>query len=180
MSPWAASRHRWYSLPTARLSAWCHRGCQLHRQIGLQTIRLIPLQPLLFSQNQRGDGPGAILNFVGAGTVQLNTFDDPARPTQAISLFGTGFGPTRIPVLDGFAASTTNPITGAIRVTVGGIDAHILFAGLSPNSPHLYQVNAIIPVGSPIGCEVPIKVFVDSMSSNEVTAAITANSEPCR
>lgn len=145
-----------------------------------ETIRLIPLQPLLFSQNQRGEGPGAILNFVGAGTVQLNTFDDPARPTQAISLFGTGFGPTRIPVLDGFAASTTNPITGAIRVTVGGIDAQILFAGLSPSSPHLYQVNAIIPVGSPIGCEVPIKVFVDSMSSNEVTAAITANAEPCR
>lgn len=144
-----------------------------------ERIRLAPVRPKLFSQNQTGTGPGAILNVIGQ-SVQLNTFDDPAQRTQAVSLFGTGFGPPQIPVLDGDAATGANPIRGAVRVEIGGRSAPVLFAGLGPQFPHLYQVNVTVPPDAPTGCEVPVKVFVDGIESNEVTMAISGAGEPCR
>jgi len=145
-----------------------------------ERIRLTALRPLLFSQNQAGTGAAAALNAISSTQVQLNTFDDPARPTQVVSLFGTGFGPTQIPILDGFAATGANPVTGSVRATLGGRNATIQFAGLSPQSPHLYQVNITIPADAEIGCEVPIRVAVDGVESNEVTLSISRNGEPCR
>jgi len=145
-----------------------------------ERIRLTPLRPLLFSQNQAGTGPAAALNAISSTQVQLNTFDDPARPSQVVSLFGTGFGPTQIPILDGFAATGANPVTGSVRATLGGANVPVQFAGLSPQSPHLYQVNITLPGDAMIGCEVPVKVAVDGVESNEVTLSISRNGEPCR
>jgi uncharacterized protein (TIGR03437 family) len=145
-----------------------------------ERIRLAPLRPQLFSQNQAGDGPGAILNVIGSNQVQLNTFDDTARRTQAVSLFGTGFGPTQVAIPDGFAAVGVNPILASVQVLVGGVDAQVLFAGLSPQSPHLYQINVIVPINAPIGCEVPLTVTADGIAANEVTMAVSANGGSCQ
>lgn len=143
-----------------------------------ERIRLAPVRPVLFSQNQTGSGPGAILNLAGS-TATLNTFNTPARPTQALSLFGSGFGPTQTFVPDGAASSGANPVDAAVRVQVGGREAEVLFAGLSV-SPHLYQANIILPADSNQGCEVPVQIFIDGVASNTVTIALTENGQPCR
>ncbi len=143
-----------------------------------ERIRLAPVRPVLFSQDQTGTGPGAILNLAGS-TVTLNTFDNPARPTQALSLYGSGFGPTQTFVPDGAASSGANPVTAAVRVRVGGRDAEVLFAGLSV-SPHLYQANIILPPDSEQGCEVPVQILIDGVASNVVTIALTESGQPCR
>jgi len=143
-------------------------------------VRLAPVNPVLFSQDQTGGGPGAILNVIAQGPAQLNAFDNPAQPAQAVSIFGTGLGPTQTPVLDGFPATGINTIRGAVRVIIGGVDAQVLFAGLSPEFPHLYQLNAVVPGRSQQGCDVPVQIVVDDVTSNEVTMAITSNSQPCR
>jgi uncharacterized protein (TIGR03437 family) len=144
-----------------------------------EQVRLAPVRPVLFSQDQTGAGPGAIQNVLGGGQVQLNTFQDPARPVSTITVYGTGFGRTQRPVLDGFAANGPNALAGSVRLVVGGVDALVLYAGLS-GLPHLYQVNATLDVTTPIGCEVPVRVVIDGVESNEVTAAVTRNGEPCR
>jgi uncharacterized protein (TIGR03437 family) len=144
-----------------------------------ERVRLSPVRPVLFSQDQSGSGPGAIQNVLGGGQVQLNTFDDPVRPLETVTIYGTGFGPTQRRILDGFASTGSNPITGSVRLVVGGVDAQVLYPGLG-GLPHLYQVNATLAAETPIGCEVPVTVIVDGIESNEVTASITRNGEPCR
>ncbi len=147
----------------------------------IETVRLKPVQPLIFTQNQSGTGLGAIQNVLGDGGVALNTFDTPARPGQTVTIFATGLGPTETAVPDGFAASGVNRVTGQTKVSIGGIpDLVPSFAGLSPNSPHLYQVNATVPDDTQIGCSVPLRVSVDGVASNEVTLAVTADGTPCR
>jgi len=146
----------------------------------IETVRLKPVQPLIFTQNQAGTGLGAIQNVLGGGEVQLNTFDTPARPGQTVTIFATGLGPLETPVPDGFATTGANPVTGQARVTIGGITDIPLYAGLSPNSPHLFQVNATVSQDSPTGCSVPLRISVDGVASNEVTLAVTADGTPCR
>jgi uncharacterized protein (TIGR03437 family) len=147
----------------------------------IETVRLKPVQPLIFTQNESGTGLGAIQNVLDGGGVQLNTFDTPARPGQTITIFATGLGPTQTPVPDGFAATGVNRVTGQARVSIGGVaDLEPSFAGLSPNSPHLYQVNATVPDDSQTGCAVPLRLSIDGVASNEVTLAVTADGAPCR
>ena len=55
-----------------------------------------------------------------------------------------------------------------------------LFVGLSPNSPHLYQANVVIPRNAQTGCSVPVKAIIDGVESNIVTIAVTANGAPCQ
>jgi uncharacterized protein (TIGR03437 family) len=146
-----------------------------------ETVRLKPVQPLIFTQNEQGTGLGAIQNVLGDGAVELNTFDTPARPGQLVSIYATGLGPTEMPVPDGFAAVGVNAVTGQTRVTIGGIAGiEPQFAGLSPQSPHLYQVNVAVPDDSPTGCSVTVRVSVDGVASNEVALAVTADGSPCR
>jgi uncharacterized protein (TIGR03437 family) len=123
---------------------------------------------------------GAIQNVLTDGQVELNTFDTPARPGQTITIYATGLGPTEFPVPDGFPATGVNRVTGQARVTISGLTEVPPFAGLSPNSPHLYQVNATIPENSAFGCSVPVRVSVDGVASNEVAVAVTADGTPCR
>jgi uncharacterized protein (TIGR03437 family) len=146
----------------------------------VETVRLKPVQPLIFTQNQAGTGLGAIQNVLDGGQVELNTFDTPARPGQVVTIYATGLGPTETPVPDGFAATGANRITGEPRVTIGGFTEEPSFAGLSPNSPHLYQVNATVPQDSPTGCSVTLRLSVDGVASNEVNLAVTSDGSPCR
>jgi uncharacterized protein (TIGR03437 family) len=146
----------------------------------IETVRLKAVQPLIFTQNQAGTGLGAIQNVLAGGQVELNTFDTPARPGQVITIYATGLGPTEMPVPDGFAATGANRITGEPQVTIGGFTEEPSFAGLSPNSPHLYQVNATVPQDSPTGCSVTLRLSVDGVASNEVTLAVTSDGSPCR
>jgi uncharacterized protein (TIGR03437 family) len=66
-----------------------------------------------------------------------------------VELYATGFGPANPAPPDGqlfFGAySTSTPVT----VTMGGLDATVLWAGLS--SVGLYQLNVIVPAGLPDG-----------------------------
>ena len=144
-----------------------------------ERVRLTEVRPVLFSQDQTGAGPGAVQNVLGGGQVQLNTFNDPARPLETITIYGSGFGPTQDPVLDGFAPTGANPITGSTRVVVGGVDAQVLYSGLGA-SPHLFQVNATLGADTPLGCEIPLTVSVDGVESNEVTVSVTRNGEACQ
>ena len=145
-----------------------------------QSVPVAPIRPGLFSQSANGSGPGAIQNILNGGGVQLNTFQTPARPNQAVTIFGAAFGPTQTPVPDGFASSGANRILAPAQIMIGPQMVEPLFFGLSPNSPHLYQANAVIPRNAQTGCSVPVKAIIDGVESNIVTIAITANGSPCQ
>jgi len=50
-------------------------------------------------------------------------------------------------------------------VTVGGVPATVIFSGLSPQFPSLYQLNLQLSPGTPTGDAVPIVIQMNGNSS---------------
>jgi len=100
----------------------------------------------------------------------------PARPGELIVLFGTGYGPTRPPLLSG-ALAPPGPtwMDNPVEASIGGIPlgpAEILYAGLAPGFAGLYQFNLRVPLPAPGGdLEVLVKV-ADSWSQPGVRLAV--------
>jgi uncharacterized protein (TIGR03437 family) len=67
----------------------------------------------------------------------------PAKPGEIIELYGTGFGPTNPVVPAGQVFSGAAPTTEKVTVTIGGVTANVLFAGIT--SSGLYQINVVVP-----------------------------------
>jgi uncharacterized protein (TIGR03437 family) len=68
-----------------------------------------------------------------------------ARPGEVILLFAVGFGPTNPAVEAGRIAETTATTTSPVTVRFGETPAVVSYAGLSPNSSSLYQLNVTVP-----------------------------------
>jgi uncharacterized protein (TIGR03437 family) len=61
-----------------------------------------------------------------------------------------------------------------VKVTIGGIEAPLQFAGSAPTAvAGLFQVNAVVPQGAPSGAAVPIVMSVGGvLSQSGVTIAV--------
>jgi uncharacterized protein (TIGR03437 family) len=141
--------------------------------------------PGLFTANQAGSGQAAVLN-------QDNSINGPSNPAavgSTITLYGTGQGQVSPAVPDGAAAGST-PLSYTIAVptssaatclnsqpsmcvAIGGSGfGNVTYSGLAPGYVGLWQINVTIPVGTATGSNVPIRVVIDSTSSNIATVAI--------
>lgn len=78
-------------------------------------------------------GPSAGATYVGA------------KPGDIVTLWGTGFGPTAPAVLPGTVGQAAANPTVLPRVTVGGVEAELVGAALSPGIVGVYQVAIKIP-----------------------------------
>ncbi len=67
----------------------------------------------------------------------------PVHPGETLVLYGVGFGPTKPVVPAGIAFAGAAPTTTPVTITLGGIAAKVLFAGMT--SAGLYQINVIVP-----------------------------------
>ena len=85
---------------------------------------------------------GTIINGTGAAEPGY-TSAAAIGPGDIISLFGTGFGPADSPLAPGAVFTEAYATTNRVTVTIGGIDATVLWAGLV--GPGLYQINVIVP-----------------------------------
>jgi uncharacterized protein (TIGR03437 family) len=98
----------------------------------------------------------------------------PAKAGEALTLYAIGLGPTGPGVPTG-AAAPSQPLAQLTEIPdvlfgsgIAPIAVTPLFAGYSPGSAGLYQVNVVIPDGLPSG---PVEVrlaFKDSPLSNTV------------
>jgi uncharacterized protein (TIGR03437 family) len=85
---------------------------------------------------------GAIIN--GTGTAETGYRVSAAiGQGDVLSLYGTGFGPTNSTLADGTVFTGSYPTTNTVTVTIGGITAVLLYAGLV--AAGLYQINVRIP-----------------------------------
>jgi adhesin/invasin len=85
--------------------------------------------------------PGAVLNSAAA----------PAPPGDYVVLYATGQGLLDRPVTSGAEPPEGAPSVplAAVEVKVGGIPAHVAFAGLAPGFVGLLQVNIVVPKSAP-------------------------------
>jgi len=117
---------------------------------GLAEITGVPITPQapgLFLTDAAGDA--AVIHANG----QPVNAASPAAPGETVEIFATGLGPVSNPPRDGAPASTKplamDQITPA--VTIGGISAKVVFAGLAPGFVGLNQINVVVPTGLPSG-----------------------------
>ncbi|MCC6585701.1 MAG: putative Ig domain-containing protein [Bryobacterales bacterium] len=129
-------------------------------------------QPSIFTLSQTGEGQGIVVD-AGRPTV----IADPANPTTrgaAIVLYVEGLGAVNQSLPAGQPAPV-NPLARSVvpvTVTVGGLPAEVLFAGLTPGLAGLYQINLVVPMGVTAGDAVPVIVTANGQSSNAATIAI--------
>jgi uncharacterized protein (TIGR03437 family) len=136
-----------------------------------QTVSLVPFAPAIFAINQAGSGQGAILI---SGTSQLAAPGTPVTRGSTISIFVTGLGAvTNQPASGAAAQAVPLSLTRTMpTVTIGGVVAGLSYSGLAPGFVGLYQVNAQVPAGAPVGDTVPVVISVGNATSNTVTIAV--------
>jgi uncharacterized protein (TIGR03437 family) len=126
--------------------------------------------PGIFSLGAPQGGQGAILNLAGI-VVDANS---PAHAGDYLEIYSTGLGAVTNTPQTGAVALVT-PLSYLIRnatVTIGGVAAPVIFAGLAPGYVGLYQVNAQVPQGVAAGDGVPVIVSIGTAASNPVTISV--------
>jgi adhesin/invasin len=103
----------------------------------------------------------------------LVTAANPVRGGETIVIYATGLGSVDPPVVSGAAApqSLLSRTVAAATVTVGGQNARVEFAGLTPGYAGLYQVNAVVPALAPGSAPVVIRM-TPGYSSAPVSIAV--------
>jgi uncharacterized protein (TIGR03437 family) len=113
--------------------------------------------PGIFSLNASGSGPGAILNQ----DYSVNSTTDAAAAGSVVMIYATGGGLTNPPGTTGAMAKTTEPLASQVSVTVGGVNAPVLYAGSAPTEIEgLVQINAQLPSSLAKKGVVPVVVTV--------------------
>ena len=64
--------------------------------------------------------------------------------------------------------TTTNPV----RVTIEGVSAQVLFAGLAPGFAGTYQVNIVVPAGLTTNAAAPLVITAAGQSSPPAPIAV--------
>jgi len=118
-------------------------------------VQIQPTAPAIF---QIGENQAAVTNQDGV----VNTPSNPAARGEAVVMYGTGFG-----AVNG-AGRTEAPVT----VRVGGVDVSVVYAGLTPGSIGLYQVNIQVPGDLPPGLFLPVEIRQGGVAADVFTVAI--------
>lgn len=94
---------------------------------------------------------------------------------QTLVILTTGLGPVNPPIADGAGDPLVLHQTPTLPVvTVGNVPAQVVFSGILPGFPGVYQVNIVIQAGTPTGNAVPIQVQMGGITtSNTITIAVS-------
>ena len=129
-----------------------------------RTVRMTAAAPGVFAY---GEQRGIVVGFRADGAQTLAEPTAPVTAGQVIVAYATGLGEVNPPIQAG-SQTPLSPLSrtvAPVTMTIGGIEAHIDFAGLTPGSTGLYQINAVVPVGVTPGDRVPVVIRAARRSS---------------
>jgi uncharacterized protein (TIGR03437 family) len=133
------------------------------------TVQVTATAPAIFTLNQQGTGPGAILH---GQTYQVVSGSSPAAAGEIISIYCTGLGAVNPPAQTGGVPPDPPPqVVDKVQASIGGLPAPVLYAGVAPGYAGLYQINAQIPIGTPSGPQ-PLQIIQNGAASNTVTVTV--------
>jgi uncharacterized protein (TIGR03437 family) len=103
----------------------------------------------------------------------------PARRGTVLQMFGLAVGLFIGDQDDQPALAFTPPVSGSPlyyttalpQVRIGGVAARVLFSGLAPGLTGVWQINVLIPEGTPSG-RVPVSVSYDGEELKSVSVAV--------
>lgn len=122
-------------------------------------VRVVPVAPAVFFDPV--SGYGAILN---ANTPET-TAQRPAPRGGYLEIYCTGLGPVALSK-EGLPLTTLRP-----QVSIGGVTAPVVYSGMAPGFPGLYQVNVRVPQAAPSGAP-PLSIVLEGVRGNEVRVGI--------
>jgi minor extracellular serine protease Vpr len=137
-------------------------------QTAPQPVQIVPQAPGIFTIPP-GVGNAVLVNLSAApdptsgliaapaGSIQGLTTGPIARGSFAF-MYATGLGIMTPPVANGDADGARHDALTLPKLTIGGVDATVLFAGQAPGFPGVYQVNLQIPNNAPTGDKVVIRM----------------------
>ena len=112
-----------------------------------------------FQTNQDGHNPVAAVDslnnaYTGAANLFPGGGTQPAQPGEYITVYATGFGATNPSVAPGVLAPGLARVSAPFTVFLNGqplASANILYAGTTPSSAGLYQLDFQVPANAPNG-----------------------------
>ncbi|MEA2874745.1 MAG: hypothetical protein QOH67_5114 [Hyphomicrobiales bacterium] len=130
---------------------------------GSATAQLQAVAPAFFAAGKYVIATHANGSLIGPVNVLPGA--TPAKESETVVVYGTGFGSTNPPV-DGLLVSTPANLVSAPVITIAGADATVTFAGRS--GAGLDQINVTVPAlpaGSTGAADVPISAKTGTFSS---------------
>ena len=148
-----------------------HRECA-HQQYGHGLHSTGAPEFFYFVQNTTGINPVAATDSItGVGIAAASLFPGsgfaPAYPNEYVTVYATGFGATNPAVVPGAFPSQLANVASPVTVLLGGVAlpaANVLYVGVTPGSPGLYQLNLQIPASTPNG-DLPLIIQIGSQRS---------------
>jgi endo-1,4-beta-xylanase len=134
------------------------------------TLPVAAAAPAIFSLNESGSGPGAILNL----DYTVNSASHPVAAGGYIMVYGAGGGAIMGGATDGaLAPGQGSLVTSPVTATIGGAAANVLYAGPAPGQVNgLMQVNLQVPAGLASGPQ-PVTITVGTASTQSgITVAV--------
>ncbi|HWR52564.1 MAG TPA: PQQ-dependent sugar dehydrogenase [Bryobacteraceae bacterium] len=121
-------------------------------------VEVVPAAPGLFEFDAAGGAKRAAAlrsdyRVINTAVCETGVCDEVAHPGEVILLYATGLGEVENQPPDGnpAAASPVAKTRNDTTVTIGGMNATVLYAGLAPGFVGLYQINLEVPRGLPPG-----------------------------
>jgi uncharacterized protein (TIGR03437 family) len=125
-----------------------------------QPVNVLASQSGVFTKDLTGQGLGIVVKVANDGTQTVVGADNPATAYDALVIYCTGLGDVNPRQIAGQQVpfSPLSQTLDTVKVTIGGIDAPVFFAGVTPGFTGLYQVNAYVPTGVTPGNNVPLVI----------------------
>jgi uncharacterized protein (TIGR03437 family) len=122
------------------------------------TLSLAPVQPAIFTDEN------GMSTAQGAGSTPISEAS-PARSGDIITIFVEGMGATTPPVSSGTAVDTLTNVQAQPVVTIAGVPAEVISAGLMPGAIGVYAIRLRIPSGIAAG-DLSLIVTQNGIASN--------------
>jgi uncharacterized protein (TIGR03437 family) len=135
------------------------------------TVPVAASAPGIAAVAQNGLGAGAIQHANGS----LVSSSSPASRGETVVIYLTGLGAVSPAVADGTGATGLSRSNSVQAIYFGATIADtsaIMFQGLTPNYPGLYQINVTIPLGVQPGTAVPLAIQTTNGFTDMVDIAI--------
>jgi uncharacterized protein (TIGR03437 family) len=138
----------------------------------LSEVVVAAAQPAIFTADQSGRGQAIAVH--GTNPLLLAEAPNPIGPGEVLVIYCEGLGAVDPASPAGQAAGTEplSRVVAPVSVTIGGVNAPVAFAGLTPGLTGLYQINLTVPQGVPAGAAVPVVVTAGGQSSTPATIAV--------
>jgi uncharacterized protein (TIGR03437 family) len=139
-----------------------------------EPVGVLASQAGVFTKDQTGVGIGTVVAYYADGSYAEAGPANPLKAGDVIVIYCTGLGDVEPRAIAGVGAPfnellrVINPVT----VKIGGVDARVDFAGLTPGFTGLYQVNSVVPPGVEPGDEVPLLLVQSGRESPPVKLVV--------